>query len=203
MDIFSATIINFLSGVSPFVKLSFLALFSFAEGLPVIGSILPGGTIAILSGTLVEEGIFSPFSTILVIGVSSFLGDMTGFFIGKKFKHYKWVQKIANNQKHQKGWDLFDRHIAIIVIFGKLIPVVRSTPSIFAGIRGIKVRKYIFYSLFGSILWGFAGVYLGKFLKEYLGAKVIPLLFGIIILSILFVIIRPYFKFKKPTTSDF
>jgi len=197
MDIFSSTIIDFMSSVSVFVKLAFLALFSFAEGLPIIGSVLPGGTIAIFAGTLVEDGLLSSISTVLVVVIGSFLGDMTGFFIGKKFKHYKWVQNIANNQNHQKTWDMFDRHIAIISIFGKLIPLVRSTPSIFAGIRGIKVRKYIFYSLFGSTLWGFGGVFLGKFLKQYLGEKVVTILFVIIIISILFVIIRPYLKFKK------
>lgn len=194
MEAFSATIINFLSSVPQPVQLFILALSSFAEGLPVIGSILPGGTIAIFSGTLVEQGLLHPLSTSIVIGFSSFFGDMTGFLIGKRYKHLKWVRKIVDNEKHQKTWDLFDRHIAIISIFGKLIPVVRSTPSIFAAVRGINTRKYIVYSFIGSALWAFVGVYAGKLFKAYFGERAIPFLFALMILSIFIVIARALIK---------
>ncbi len=127
---------------------------------------------------------------------------MTGFFIGKRFKHLKWVRAIVENQKHQKTWDLFDRHIVIIAIFGKLIPVVRSTPSILAAVRGIKTRKYIFYSFIGSLLWAVVGVYAGKLIEDFFGDKAIPFIFGIIVVSIAVVVIRMvikkmYTKYKK------
>lgn len=194
MGDFSLAVVTFLGSVPEPLQLFILALSSFAEGLPVIGSVLPGGTIAIFAGTLVEQGILHPLSTSIIIGLSSFSGDMTGFFVGKKFKHLKWIRKIVDNEKHQKTWDLFDRHIAIISIFGKLIPVVRSTPSIFAAIRGIKTRKYIIYSFIGSALWAFAGVYAGKLFKAYFGEKTIPFLFGLIILSITVVVFRTIIK---------
>ena len=53
MESFSATITEFLLTVPAAAQFFVLSLFSFAEGLPVIGSILPGGTIAIFAGTLV------------------------------------------------------------------------------------------------------------------------------------------------------
>lgn len=194
MESFSSSIIEFLMVVPTQVQLFVLFLFSFAEGLPIIGSILPGGTIAIFAGTLVQKGLLSPIITSLVIGVSSFLGDMTGFFIGKKFKHLRWIKSIVENEKHQKNWDLFDRHILIITIFGKLIPVVRSTPSILAAVRGIKTRKYILYSFIGSMLWAWVGVYAGKLIEDFFGDNAITVIFLIVVGSILFVTGRILYK---------
>lgn len=194
MESLSSSIIEFLMVVPTQVQFFVLFLFSFAEGLPIIGSILPGGTIAIFAGTLVQKGLLSPILTSLVIGISSFLGDMTGFFIGKKFKHLRWIKSIVENEKHQKNWDLFDRHILIITIFGKLIPVVRSTPSILAAVRGIKTRKYILYSFIGSMLWAWVGVYAGKLIEDFFGDKAITVIFLIVIGSIFFVTGRILFK---------
>lgn len=190
MELFSNYIIDLMGSIPESFQLFVLFLFSFAEGIPIIGSILPGGTIAIFAGSLVEEKILSLIPTILIVGFASFFGDMTGFLIGKKFKHLKWIRKIVNNEKYQKSWDLFDRHIAIITIFGKLIPVVRSTPSLFAALRGIRTRKYLLYSFIGSMLWAFGGVYAGKAFTNYFGKKSISFIFGIVLFSISIVIIK-------------
>lgn len=194
---FSADILSFLAGIPVGMQLLVLFVFSFAEGLPVIGSILPGGTIAIFAGTLVEQGVLGSISTVLVIACSSFLGDMTGFLLGKKFKHLQWVRSVTQNEKHQKTWDLFDRHIALITIFGKLIPVVRSTPSIIAGFRNIQSRTYMIYSFAGSLLWSVAGVYAGRLITVYFGKNAIPILIGIIVISVCVVGFRFIFKSKK------
>jgi len=186
-----------LTGISPLLQMVGISAFSYAEGLPVIGSILPGGTVALLAGSLSTTGVFSPYLAFIVIAVSSFLGDMTGFLLGKKFKEVSWIKKIVNNEKHQKSWDLFDRHVAIISIFGKLIPVVRSTPSIFAAVRGIKTRRYMIYSLLGSFLWAFVGVFLGKVLTDFLGKNAILIIFGLLVLSVIIVLFRKIIKSKK------
>ncbi len=194
MDSFSETVINTLWTVPPIMRAIALFLFSFSEGVPVLGSILPGGTIAILAGSLSVSGLIAPVAAFLLISVGSFLGDMTGFLLGKRFKHLKWIKAIVESEKHQKTWDLFDRHIALIAIFGKLIPVVRSTPSIFAAARGVRTRRYAVYSFIGSALWGFAGVYGGNLFTRYFGSQTIPLLVALIVLSIVVVGLRYGFK---------
>ncbi len=202
MEAFSISITQFLLTVPVSVQFFMLSLFSFTEGLPVIGTVLPGGTIAIFAGTLVQEGLLSPVTTSLVIALSSFFGEMTGFLISKKFRHLRWIRAIVENEKHQRKWDLFDRHLAIVTIFGKLIPVVRSAPSILAAVRGIKTRKYILYSFIGSVLWAVVGVYAGKLLDDFFGKKAVFLIFAIFVTSILFVVVRMiiknlYKKYKK------
>lgn len=193
----SESILASIGSLVPELQLVAIFLFSFAEGLPVIGSILPGGTIALLAGSLSAAGFFSPVIAFVIIAVSSFAGDMTGFFAGKRFKEARWLKRIVTHEKHQKSWDLFDRHIAIISIFGKLIPVVRSTPSLFAAARGIRTRRYMLYSFLGSVLWAFAGVFVGNILTQYLGDRAIPVILAVLVISIIAVGMQQLRKRKR------
>jgi len=197
----SDLVMSFLIDLSPVLQMLAIAAFSFGEGLPVIGSALPGGTVALLAGSLSATGIFSPYTAFIVIAVSSFFGDMTGFFLGKKFKEAKWIKKIVYHEKHQKSWDLFDRHIAVISIFGKLIPVVRSTPAVFAGVRGIKTRRYMLYSFLGSILWAFVGVFAGNLLTQVFGKNAITIIFGLLLVSVGAVVYRQFRKSRNKNKS--
>lgn len=102
MENISQNILTYIQSVPETTQLFLLFIFSFAEGLPIIGSILPGGTIAIFAGSLASQGLLSPLTSIFIIALASFLGDMVGFFIGKRFKNLKWIKKIIENEKHQK-----------------------------------------------------------------------------------------------------
>lgn len=197
MEYFTNNVIHIFASTSVEIQFILLFLFSYSEGLPVIGSILPGGTIAIFAGSLSATGIFSPITAAIILSVGSFAGDMTGFLLGKKYKHTRFIQKIVYQEKHQKVWDLFDRHITIISIFGKIIPVIRSTPSIFAGARGQKTRKYILYSFIGSFIWGVTGIYAGNVLASFFGKNVLLILIWIILLTFTIFIVKFLFNFIK------
>lgn len=188
MQEISFFVVDYLNSISPFYQTLWISFFAFLEGVPVVGSIVPGGTIALLAGSLSAQGNLAPFVTFLFIGFFNFVGDISGFLLSKKFKHKKFIKKIVEKEEHQKNWDLFDKHIAFIAIFAKLIPVIRSTPSMFAGFRGIKTRKYLLYSFTGSFLWAFTGVYFGNFLAQVFGDNAILIIFGILLVSVFLVI---------------
>lgn len=181
-------VVSYLNGISSIAQIFWMSFFSFLEGLPIVGSVVPGGTIALLAGSLSTTGSFSPLIAFIFIGTFNFVGDMTGFLLSKKFKNNKFIKRIIEKESHQKNWDLFDRNIAFISIFGKLIPLVRSAPSMFAGFRGIKTRQYISYSFIGSFLWAFTGVYFGNFLSQVFGNNAILIIFGILMVSVILVI---------------
>jgi membrane-associated protein len=163
---------------------------SFFEGIPIIGSMLPGGTIALLVGSLSAEDFVNPLLAVGIIAIGTFIGDMCGFLIGRKFRDHPWIKKLVFHEKHQKSWDLFDRHIAIVVIFGKLLPVIRSMPSLFAAARGIVIRRYVIYSAIGSVLWAFAGVYGGNTLARVVGSKAVLIILGLLVISAIVTIFK-------------
>lgn len=182
------------------LRLLIVFVSSFAEGLPVIGSILPGGTIALLVGTLAKDGFIPVWIAIGIIGIGGFLGDSLGYAIGRRYKHTRWLRKLVSQERHQTAWDVFDRHIALIIIFGKLVPVVRSTPSIFAGARSIRVKKYLFFSFIGSFLWAFAGVFGGALIARVFGGSSVLIIIGLLVVTGIVAFISNYRK--KRMRSD-
>jgi len=191
-----------LFGLTPLVRDILIFVVSYAEGLPVIGSIVPGGTVAIIIGSLAQEGFIRPWVAINLIAIGSFLGDVTGFVFGKYLRRFTIVKKFLESEQHEKKWDIFDRHVALVIIFGKLIPVIRSTPSLFAGARNINKKKYLAYVLVGSYLWAVVGIYGGKALAQALGDRAIP----VIILSVLAIAValwlRARFVSKRNNSAD-
>jgi membrane-associated protein len=199
MEFITETLTTTFYSVPESVRYILIFFSSFIEGVPVIGSLFPGGTVALLIGSLSEGGFVQPLGAVVVITIGTFAGDMVGFVAGRHFKHHPWLKTFIESEKNKKGWDIFDRHLAILVIFGKLIPVVRSTPSIFAAMRGIRFRRYVYYSAIGSILWAFAGVYGGNALAKVLGGNAsLLLILGLLVVSgIVFAIRRIYTGHKK------
>lgn len=176
MDIIHDAISHALFTLPPLTRNIFIFISSYLEGLPIIGSILPGGTVALVIGSLTKEGFLSPLVAINLIAIGSILGDLTGFYIGPKLLRYEWFKKFVQKEGHQKNWDLFDRHIALVLIFGKLLPVVRSMPSLFAGARSISKVRYFIYVVLGSYLWSFAGIFGGNILAQVFGKAAVPLI---------------------------
>lgn len=190
-DIFSAILFS----LGPIAREIFIFFLGYVEGLPIIGSIVPGGTMAILIGTLSRDGYINIFLAINLLALGSFLGDLTGFVFGKQLRKLDYVKKVIESEKNKKHWELFDRHVALVIIIGKVLPVVRSTPSLFAGMRKIPIYKYAVYTLIGSYLWAVVGMFAGNFLGNILGDYAIP----IIILTVLILVFGSfgYNKIKK------
>lgn len=185
MNDINELLLDFLFSIPLSFQFVIIFITSYLEGVPIVGTIVPGGSIAIVAGSISKLQNISLIYMGILVSIASFLGDMTGFLISRKFKEKQWVQKIIYKEEHQKHWDLFDKHLMLIVIFGKLIPVVRSTPSIFAAVRNHNTRKYFVYSLLGSILWGFSGIYLGNLLSVYFADNLSYVLLFIVIISII------------------
>jgi membrane protein DedA with SNARE-associated domain len=60
----------------------------------------------------------------------------------------------------------FDSHGELYVLFGRVIPGVRSLISIPAGFKGMQFKKFLVYTILGTIAWnlllGSAGYVLGR-----------------------------------------
>jgi len=184
MESLNNSIIEIFLSVSPIWRNIMIFLLAFGEGLPIIGSFLPGGTIAILIGGLSKEGVINPWLAIHIIAIGSTIGDFVGFFFGKKMLHIKWVHDMVYHEKHAKKWDLFDRHAALVIILGKLLPVIRSTPSLFAGARKMNTLKYLSYTIIASYLWAIGGIWGGNYLSSLFGDNLILVVVAIVIVSI-------------------
>jgi membrane-associated protein len=95
----------------------------------------------------------------------------------------------------QTGLELFEKRLFLILVFGRMIPLVRSVPSLIAGAQHIKFSKYITYNFLGSMLWSIVGVTLGMATGKLVGKNAISIIIIVTIVVIIFMFLKHSKKF--------
>ncbi|RFC65211.1 DedA family protein [Fulvimarina endophytica] len=164
MDIFVNTLMETLG---PFG----IALLMFLENIfPPI----PSELIMPLAGFEAARGSMSLFAVILSGTIGSLLGVVPWYYAGhwmglrrtKKLaaRHGRWLTMGPQDVERANDW--FARHGSEAVLFGRLVPTVRTLISVPAGIAHMPIWKFLLYSAIGSAIWtsllAFAGYLLGS-----------------------------------------
>lgn len=135
---------------------------------------LPSEVVLLLSGFNVSTGSFPFLGAILVTTMGSLLGASllyaAGYFFSEErleqvFSRYgKYVGVTVADLQKTMGW--FERHGTPLVLFGRLIPIIRSLVSIPAGLIEMNFAKFIALTALGSGVWNTIWISLGFFLGE-------------------------------------
>ena len=93
--------------------------------------------------------------------VGSWLAYGVGYAGGRpfidRFGRYLLIRPHEIDRAH--GW--FERHGEAVVLYGRLIPLVRSFVSLPAGIASMGFRRFTIYTTVGSLVWCVALVSMG------------------------------------------
>jgi membrane-associated protein len=153
-----------ISAFGPYALLG-VALIVFAETGLLIGFLLPGDTLLILSGVLAIEttaynaGAFhvSIGVVAIAIGLAAFLGGEVGYLIGHHFGPRIFERKESgffSKQNVDRTNAFFIRFGGLAVILARFVPVVRTFAPIAAGVSHMPWKRYSLYNLIGAIIWG-------------------------------------------------
>jgi membrane protein DedA with SNARE-associated domain len=122
---------------------------------------LPSELIMPLAGFLSASGRLNIFLVVLAGTVASTAGALFWYYVGwwlgaerlKRWagRHGRWLTISPEEVDHVCGW--FDRHGGKAVFAGRLVPTVRSMISVPAGIAGMRLGKFLLYSVSGTALW--------------------------------------------------
>lgn len=146
-----------------------LALVMFIENVfPPI----PSEMIMPFAGFMVSQGQFT-FAGILIAGtLGSVLGALALYYLGmwvgegpiRVFLRYYGRWFLVSEQDLDRAMSFFDRYGGAIILFGRLIPGVRSLISLPAGMQRMSLTRFLGYTTFGSAVWvgllGYAGIVL-------------------------------------------
>lgn len=139
----------------------------FAETGLLIGFILPGDTLLVISGLLTHTNMVfgvNVWVVASVIAIAAIVGGEVGYWIGAKSgprifeKRESGLFSIENVQRTNA---FFARFGALAVILARFVPVVRTFTPIAAGVGKMDRKKYSLYNFLGGVLWGFGLVVLG------------------------------------------
>ena len=133
---------------------------------------IPSELIMPLAGYMATRTQLS-FAGIVIAGtLGSMLGALPLYYLGSKIgeerlkdladAHGRWLTISGDDIETAKNW--FDRHGAVAVLLGRIVPGVRSLVSIPAGIAGLHLAPFLLYTAVGSAIWTALLAYLGHVL---------------------------------------
>ena len=147
---------------------------AFLIALEVIVLPIPSELVLLLTGVSAGQGSFSFIGAVLATTAGSLIGAAALYMIGwwvseerirllvKRFGKYIGFRL----KDFDKAVHWFERHGVPIVLFGRLIPVVRSLVSIPAGLTRMSPVKFFAFTGIGSLVWNTAWISAGFVLGD-------------------------------------
>ncbi len=193
-----------ISAAGPWA-LAVVCFIVFAETGLLVGFLLPGDTLLIISGLLShpigasEHGVFgiSVWWVALLIGLSAFIGGEVGYFIGHKGGPAVFERKesgLFSRKNVERTNAFFERFGGLTVILARFVPIVRTFAPVAAGVGHMPWRKYSLYNLIGAVLWGFGltmfGYVIGfipwvaEFVKNYIDLILLAVVGGTALVTV-------------------
>ena len=165
---------------------------------------IPSEVIMPLAGYSAGKGELNLPLVILAGSLGSVLGTLPWYGIGHWIgierlkawsrRHGRWLTLAPDDVEKAQDW--FGKHCTKAVLFGRLIPAVRTLISVPAGVAGMALPKFLVFSAIGSLAWTAALAGAGSLLGEnhdaverYLG-PVTNAILGVLVLGYAYRVVR-------------
>ncbi len=142
--------------------------------LEVIVPPIPSEAILLLTGFNVALGTFSFIEALIATTLGALLGATLLYAVGYFFteerleaivgKYGKYVGLPLKDLKRTMDW--FERHGGLLVLSGRMFPIIRSLVSIPAGLVKMGLAKFYLFSSLGIITWNTIWLTIGVTLGE-------------------------------------
>ncbi len=156
----------------------------FAETGLLFGFFFPGDSLlfvaGIYSGNLAHEFLkliglgavqnewFDLLILCALISAAGILGNMAGYWTGKKVGHamYSWKDNFIFKQRYlHEAHDFYEKHGGGAIVFARFLPFVRTFAPIVAGIVEMDKKKFMYYNIVGCVAWVITMIFAGHFLQ--------------------------------------
>jgi membrane-associated protein len=165
-------------GAGPWALLV-VCLIVFAETGLLVGFILPGDTLLIITGLLTFTGTMTAEGTgiqipiwwvCLAIAVAAFLGGEVGYLIGHRAGPRIFEQKesgLFSKENVLRTNTFLEKWGPIAIVLARFVPIVRTFAPVAAGVGHMNYKRYSLYNAVGAFIWG-AGLTFAGFLLGYI-----------------------------------
>jgi membrane-associated protein len=151
----------------------------FAETGLFVGFFLPGDSLLFAAGLYTNELAMDFFNVhysiiILMVILSSIIGNMVGYWFGKKAGPILFEKKdtFLFRKKHLlRAKEFYEEYGKGTIFLAKFLPLIRTFAPIVAGIVKMKPSTFNFYNIIGSIAWVSSMMLGGHFLQGWVLRK--------------------------------
>lgn len=179
-----------------------LFLIIFCETGLVVTPFLPGDSLLFAVGAASAIQLIRIEYIIPLLIVSAILGDSTNYIIGLKWgRRFFFKDTFFVKKKYLTDAEIFfQKNGKWAVSLARFIPITRTMAPFFAGLSQMRYMSFLFFSVFGTLIWinlfVLAGYFFGQI--DVIKRNFTYLVFGIIFVSILPIIIPALkSKFRK------
>ncbi len=157
----------------------------FAETGLFAGFFLPGDSLLFVAGIYSDklaENFLQQFGLnfqneyadllllIALIFAAGFVGNMVGFWFGKKIgpTMFSWKDKFLFKQKYlHDAHEFYEKHGGGAVVFARFLPIIRTFAPIVAGIVDMDKKKFTFFNFIGCLAWVMSMILGGHYLQIF------------------------------------
>lgn len=130
---------------------------------------IPSELVLLLTGFNVSQARFGYVGGVVFATIGSVVGAYFLYGIGRLLSEERLEAFLAGIGRFvglkksdvHKGFQWFERHGSAVVLFGRLIPVVRSVVSIPAGAEKMPLARFTILTALGSFVWNAVWIAIG------------------------------------------
>jgi len=122
---------------------------------------IPSELIMPFAGFVAARGDLNVIGVLIAGTAGSVAGALPWYYAGKVYgkerlekfadKHARWMTVTHGDIEH--AMESFEKHGRKVVLFGRLIPAIRTLISVPAGLAGMPMGQFLLYSTVGSLVW--------------------------------------------------
>jgi membrane-associated protein len=156
----------------------------FCETGLVVTPILPGDSLLFAVGSLAAIGALDVTLAIALLIAAAILGDTVnysvGHYVGPKVFHQNHG-RLLNREYLLRTHAFYEKHGGKTIIIARFLPIIRTFAPFVAGIGSMTYPRFLFFNVFGGVLWVLvfvlAGYWFGNipFIKDNFSVVILAL----------------------------
>lgn len=168
-----------------------------SSSLPV-----PSEVVLPFAGYLVSMGELNLWVTVIVATIAGIAGSLVDYYIGLKgvqslTQHQVLGRVLFSTNQLAIAARWFNRHGAVMVFLGRLIPGFRTVVSFPAGAVRMSLVKFVAFTAAGCLLWNIVLIYVGCFLGSNWAEVAGALRYLILVAAVAIVIVVVVYLIKR------
>jgi membrane-associated protein len=124
----------------------------------------------LVGGVAAERGDVALVPLIAMVWVAAVAGDVTSFLLGRRLGRRFLVvhgpRLRVNAARLAQVERFYDKHGGKAVLVGRFVGVVRAVSPFLAGSSGMRLRRFVPYSVAGALMWAAAFTLVGYGFSE-------------------------------------
>lgn len=126
-----------------------------------LGAGIEGEAATIAGGILVHKGAISLWGAMLAAACGSCVVDQIFFFLGRHFRGYAWVDRMASKPAAEKALAFLERRPTAFILGFRFVYGMRTISPIVIGTSRVATAKFVLLNAIAAAIWGPLFIWIG------------------------------------------